>query len=168
MLSATTSTNSEARSYIPFIRPVSRPPLQRRLLYHSYRSIRQWTFPLCLVASTFIIFHLSLLGSSLCNHADTSNIDRRRRGSSISCCWQRQVRTAKRNHTYLLFHSNQKTRSRSEIVSFFATISQIRTYPFAEYLDLATMILGIARFRYHSSRVSQIAKTTSYPLFSPV
>ena len=59
-------------------------------------------------------------------------------------------------------HSNQKSRSRSEIVGFFATISLIRTYPFSKYLDLATTILEIARYRFHSSRDSQIAKTTSY------
>ena len=61
-----------------------------------------------------------------------------------------------------MFHSNQKSRSLSEIVGFFATISLIRTYPFATYLDLATTILEIARYRFHSSRDSQIAKTTSY------
>ena len=70
------------------------------------------------------------------------------------------------NPRALATHSNQKSRSRSEIVGFFATISRICTYPFAKYLDLAMTILGIARFRFHSSRVSQIAKTTSYPIFS--
>ena len=59
-------------------------------------------------------------------------------------------------------HSNQNSLFFFQILGYFATISRTGTDPFSKYLDLATMICGITRFRFHSSRVSQIAKTTSY------
>ena len=67
-----------------------------------------------------------------------------------------------KNTNILPGHSNQNSLFFFQILGYFATISRTGTDPFSKYLDFATTSCGITRFRFHSSRVSQIAKTTSY------
>ena len=103
----------------------------------------------------YSIFDIADSRSRGCRLGDLTDSRRVESKSSYSATRRREIE---------IFGKRFSTGSRysSEIVGFFATISLVRTYPFSKYLDLATTILEIARYRFHSSRDSQIAKTTSY------